>query len=97
MPIKYGDEFSWPVESHTLEAMPVAGRMDGLLGLGQTHTPGSSEVESALYNVADMGLPRGVVISALGGRGKNLNPTHLVQSLPRPPFHSSDICSFFLF
>lgn len=63
--------------------------------LGQTHTPGSSEVESALYNVVDMGLPRGVVISALGGRGKNLNPIHLVQSLPRPPFHSSDICSFF--
>lgn len=58
MPIKYGDEFSWPVESHNLEAMPVAGRMDGLLGLSQTLTPGSSEVESALYNLADMGLPR---------------------------------------
>lgn len=58
------------VESHTLEAMPVARRVDGLFRLVQTHTPGSSRWSLHFTTWAEIGLPTGVVVGCLFGGEK---------------------------
>lgn len=83
-------EFNWAVGSRTLEAMPVAGGMDGHFGLG--HTLGGHGLSQHLATRADIGLPGGVVISVFG-RKRNDPKSNSSCSVftETPSFHSSDI------
>lgn len=85
-------EFHWPAGSRALEAMPVAGGMDGHFGLSQTHTLGSHGLSQPLTTRADTGLPGGVVIS-VSGRKRNDPKSNASYSVftETPSFHSSDV------
>lgn len=80
-------EFNWPVGSHPLEAMPVAGRTGCSLRPGQTHAPGSSRRSQHFTTWAEIGLPRGVVISVFWDMvGMAWNPAHPCSGLTQAGF-----------
>lgn len=80
---------AWPVGSRTLEAMPVGGRMDGLVHLSHTCAPGSSGCSQHSTTWAGLGPPRGVAISVFFGERNDAEPNASCSNLTETIFSLS--------